>query len=197
MIRINLSGAPRTKKGKRSAAAMPAGEGGTAGVLLGVIIIVVFLAGNLFYYHQLSTQGDTLQQELVKQQQEGVRLKNVKLKFDELQAKTDSVKKRVDVIDQLRAAQSGPLDLLNHVSDSVNATDAVWLDSMQDQGSNITLKGDALSVQSIANLMTNLQKVGQFKSVEMKEAYQDASQKNMQVFLFTLICEKQSQQQKS
>jgi len=37
----------------------------------------------------------------------------------------------VDVIDQLRT-QSGPVNLLSMIGDTVNGTEAVWLNSMQD-----------------------------------------------------------------
>jgi Tfp pilus assembly protein PilN len=48
-----------------------------------------------------------------------------------------------------------------------------------------------LSETAVANLITNLQKSGYFKTVEMKETYQDASTKEMQAFVFTITCEKQ------
>ena len=40
--------------------------------------------------------------------------------------------------------------------------------------------------------MTNLMKTGYFKSVEIKETYQDDSEKKVQAFNFTITCEKQS-----
>jgi len=52
------------------------------------------------------------------------------------------------------------------------------------------LEGTALSTDAVANLMANLQKTGFFKSVEIKETYQDDAIKDMQAFQFTLTCEK-------
>ncbi len=48
----------------------------------------------------------------------------------------------------------------------------------------------ALSTDAVANLISNLQRTGYFKNVEMKESYQDDRVKDMQAFLFTLTCEK-------
>jgi len=48
-----------------------------------------------------------------------------------------------------------------------------------------------LSTNAVANLMTNLMKTGYFKSVEIKETYQDEGEKKLQAFNFTLTCEKQ------
>jgi Tfp pilus assembly protein PilN len=61
---------------------------------------------------------------------------------------------------------------------------------MKDQGNTIEVEGLALSQDAVANLITNLQKTGYFKTVEIKETYQDETIKDMQAFLFTLSCEK-------
>ena len=108
----------------------------------------------------------------------------------ERQRQAEMYKRRVDVIDQLRANQTGPVNLLNMMGSTVNGTEAVWLNTMKDQGSSIEIEGLALSQDSVANLITNLQKTGYFKNVEIKETYQDDTVKDMQAFLFTLTCEK-------
>jgi len=96
----------------------------------------------------------------------------------------------VDVIDQLRANQSGPVSLLAMIGDTVNSTEAVWLNSMQDQGASVAIDGTALSSDAVANLISNLQKTGFFSNIEIKETYQDESVKDMQAFQFTLTCAK-------
>jgi Tfp pilus assembly protein PilN len=94
------------------------------------------------------------------------------------------------VIDQLRAGQSGPVELLNSIGTTVNSTEAVWLSTMKDQGNSVDIEGMALSNDAVANLIQNLQKSGQFKNIEIKESYQDDTYKEMQAFQFTLTCEK-------
>jgi Tfp pilus assembly protein PilN len=74
----------------------------------------------------------------------------------------------------------------------VNGTEAVWLNTMKDQGANISIEGTALSTDAVANLIANLQKTGYFKNIEIKETYQDEQVKDMQAFQFTLTCEKKS-----
>ena len=90
----------------------------------------------------------------------------------------------------MRQDQTGPLSLLAMIGDTINGTEAVWLNSMQDQGANIAIDGTALSSDAVANLITNLQKTGYFKNIEIKETYQDESVRDMQAFQFTLTCEK-------
>jgi Tfp pilus assembly protein PilN len=97
----------------------------------------------------------------------------------------------------LRANQTGPLSLLAMIGDTVNGTEAVWLNSMQDQGANVSIDGMALSSDAVANLITNLQKTGYFRNIEIKESYQDESVRDMQAFQFTLTCEKATEKAKS
>jgi Tfp pilus assembly protein PilN len=47
----------------------------------------------------------------------------------------------------------------------------------------------ALSADAVANLISNLQKTGYFKNIEIKETFQDESVKDMQAFQFELTCE--------
>jgi Tfp pilus assembly protein PilN len=94
------------------------------------------------------------------------------------------------VIDSLRAGQAGPVNLLAMLGETVNDTEAVWLNKMDDTGPSVNLEGTALSTDAVANLMANLQKTGFFKSVAIKETYQDEAIKDMQAFQFTLTCEK-------
>ncbi len=103
----------------------------------------------------------------------------------------DAYQRRVDVIDQLRAGQSNStVNLLSTIGDTVNSTEAVWLNSMTDQGTNIAIDGTALSADAVANLISNLQKTKFFKNIEMKESFQDEGVKDMQAFQFQLTCTK-------
>jgi Tfp pilus assembly protein PilN len=194
MIRINLSGVTKPRKGKR-AAAVPSegGEGGRGGLFVGLILLVVVVAGNWYYHNLLDNQTKTLTQQLAKENAEGARLQDVKTKYEEKEAQYENAERRVCIINDLKNAQAGPVTLLNQVSDTVNGTDGVWLRAMLDQGQTVELHGNGLSVHAIANFMAELQKSGAFNTVEIKEAYQDESVKDMQVFLFTLICDKKAQ----
>jgi len=97
--------------------------------------------------------------------------------------------RRVRVIDELKAAQSGPVNLLNMVADTINSTDAIWLETLTNDGKTLTFTGTALSPNAVADLMANLRKSGAFKTVEIKETLQDAQIKEVQAFKFELNCE--------
>src|SRR6266536_4285615 len=200
MIRINLLGTPRAKSKRGSAAsAAPSLEIGSVGSpMVKILVSVAFLAGaNAYYWYYLDHQAKSIAAKMQVAEDHNRQLSVVKTKYLERQKQADNYKRRVDVIDQLRAAQSGPVNLLNTIGDTVNGTEAVWLSSMKDQGANIAIQGMALSTDAVATLIENLQKTGYFNNIEIKETYQDDSVKDMQAFQFELTCEKGSQKGKS
>jgi type IV pilus assembly protein PilN len=194
MIRINLLGTPKPKNRRSSAPSAPAIEIGDVGSPMVKVLVAILLAAgvNGYEWYYLNHQAQTIATKMAAAEQENRALADVKAKYLDRQKQADNYKRRVDVIDQLRAAQHGPVDLLNTIGDTINNTEAVWLSTMKDQGTSIAIEGMALSTDAVANLITNLQKTGYFKNIEIKETYQDEQVKNMQAFQFTLTCEKKS-----
>jgi type IV pilus assembly protein PilN len=192
MIRINLLGTTKAKKQHSAAsagAAMEVGDVGSPKMKI-LIALVLTAALNLGYWYQLDKEKHTIAAKMQVAEQKNRELAEVKARYLERQREAQNYKRRVDVIDQLRAAQSGPVNLMNTIGDTVNGTEAVWLNSMKDQGASVDIQGMALSADAVANLITNLQKTGYFRNIEIKETYQDEQVRDMQAFQFTLTCEK-------
>jgi Tfp pilus assembly protein PilN len=193
MIRINLLGIQKGKNkrsaGSSAAAVMEVGDVGSPKMK---ILVVLALAGlvNLGYWYQLDKQHRDIAAKMQVAEQKNRELADVKARYLERQREAENYKRRVDVIDQLRAAQSGPVKLLDTIGRTVNGTEAVWLNTMKDSGPSIDIEGMALSTDAVASLISNLQKTGYFKNIEIKETYQDDTFKEMQAFTFTLTCEK-------
>lgn len=194
MIRINLSGKEK-QKSKRSSVSAPlefetGGSPNSINVLAAIVVLAV-TAGSIWWYQgQIAGEGASIQAKMVAAQREAQSLAQTKAKFEQRQKVKEEYEARVKVIDALRASQSGPVDLLTEVSATVNKTDEVWLNALSDVGADVNVDGTALSANAVANLMTNLMKTGYFKSVEIKETYQDEQQKRIQAFNFTLTCQK-------
>jgi type IV pilus assembly protein PilN len=156
------------------------------------VAAVLLIAGaiNVGYWYQLDRESKAIQLKARVAEQKNRELADIKVRYLDRQRQADSYKRRVDVIDQLRSNQSGPVNLMATIGDTINNTEAVWLNSMLDQGANIAIDGTALSSDAVANLISNLEKTGYFRNIEIKESYQDDSVKDMQAFQFTLTCEK-------
>jgi type IV pilus assembly protein PilN len=192
MIRINLLGTQKGKNKRSAASSAAVMEVGDVGSPKMKILVVLALAGlvNLGYWYQLDKQRQVIAANMKVAEQKNLELADVKNRYLERQREAENYKRRVDVIDQLRAAQSGPVKLLDTIGQTVNGTEAVWLNSMKDTGPSIDIDGMALSTDAVASLIANLQKTGYFKNIEIKETYQDDTFKEMQAFTFTLTCEK-------
>ena len=192
MIRINLLEAPKPKSKRSSMPSMPSMEVGDVGsprlkVLLAVGLTAAF---NLYTWYHLDAQKKTIEQNMAKAEQKNRELADVKVRYMARQREAENYKRRVDVIDQLRSNQAGPVNLMAMLGETVNNTEAVWLNNMKDQGASVDIEGMALSEDAVANLISNLQKTGYFRTVEIKESLQDEQIKDMQAFQFTLTCEK-------
>ena len=192
MIRINLLGAPKPKNKRTAASAAAVMEMGEVGSPKLKVLLVVVLAAtlNLMYWYRLDKEKQNIAAKMQVAEQKNRELAEVKARYLERQRQADNYKRRVDVIDQLRAGQSGPVNLLNTIGDTINNTETVWLNTMKDQGGSVDIEGMALSTDAVAALIQNLQKTGYFKNIEIKETFQDDTYKEMQAFQFTLTCEK-------
>ena len=177
MIRINLLGQPRPKNKRAAASAAAVMEMGEVGSPKLKVVVVVLLVGvlNMAYWYRLDKEKHSIAAKMQVAEQRNRELADVKARYLERQRQAESYKRRVDVIDKLRASQSGPVNLLN---------------TMKDQGTSVDIEGMALSADAVASLIRNLQKTGYFKNIEIKETFQDDSYKEMQAFQFTLTCEK-------
>jgi Tfp pilus assembly protein PilN len=194
MIRINLLGAQSKGKNKRGSAAsaaavMEVGDVGSPKMKVLVVLVAAALI-NVGYWHQLDKEHRDIATKMEVATRKNAELADVKARYMERQREAQNYKRRVDVIDQLRAAQGGPVNLMNTIGQTVNSTEAVWLNSMKDQGTSVDIDGMALSTDAVASLISNLQKTGYFKNIEIKETFQDDTYKEMQAFNFTLTCEK-------
>jgi Tfp pilus assembly protein PilN len=184
MIRINLLGAPKPKSKKASASSMPSVDMGEVGSPLLKIIVCLLLAGvlNGAYWLQLDRQKKSIAIKMEQAEQKNRELADVKARYLERQRQAENYK--------LRKAQTGPVDLLAMVGETINNTEAVWLNNVKDHGASVDIEGMALSPDAVANLISNLQKTGYFRNIEIKEAIQDEQIKDMQAFQFTLTCER-------
>jgi Tfp pilus assembly protein PilN len=195
MIKINLleNSKGKSKRGGGGGPSMPTMEMGDMGSPKLKILAVLVVVGlfNLGYWYRLDHQAKAIEAKMKIAEANNRTLADVKARFMERQTQANNYKRRVDVIDGLRAAQNGgPVTLMAMMGETVNNTEAVWLSKMDDSGPTVNLEGTALSTDAVANLIANLQKTGFFRSVEIKETYQDDTIKDMQAFQFTLTCEK-------
>ena len=193
MIRINLLGGVKAKRKRGVPAMMTPSSSSSSPLLMIFLVVALGVTANGAYYWKLGHDRDAIAKEMEAADNENRRLTIVKQRYTEAEKEKAEYKRRVDLIESLLANQQGPVNLLTMIGNTVNNTDAVWLSTMKEDGNMVNIEGMALSPTAVANLIKNLEKTGYFKSVEIKETFQDDQVKDIQAFQFTLTCEKAPQ----
>src|ERR1700729_3094949 len=114
MIRINLLGGAKPKGKKGPAISMPSFEFGSLGGPFVQVTAVLLIAGalNYGYWYKLDREKTSIEVQAGQAEQKNRELADIKVRYLERQKQAEAYKRRVDVIDQLRANQSGPVSLL-------------------------------------------------------------------------------------
>src|SRR6201981_310236 len=117
MIKINLheNSKGKNKRGGGGGPSMPTMEMGDMGSPKLKILVVLVVVGlfNLGYWYRLDHQAKAIESHMKVAEQKKRELADVKARFLERQTQANNYKRRVDVIDGLRAAQNGgPVTLM-------------------------------------------------------------------------------------
>ena len=93
---------------------------------------------------------------------------------------------RIDVIETLQKNRTGGQELLQMVANTVVRVDSLWLTNLERKGDNLDIKGQAGSINAVANFITQLKHSGYFNNVEIKEATETDLVKSAQTFGFQM-----------
>jgi type IV pilus assembly protein PilN len=184
MIRINLLGRARPKAVRQA-------------VPLEATLQVVFLLAALafsfgllaIHYFQMDKEDKQVQAHIQKQKGEKARLEQLKQQVDNFEKEKAVLQQKIAIIEELQRNRVGGQLLLDAIANTVGRTDTVWLTSVDRKGDVLSINGSAGSIDAVANYITQLKRSGYFQQVEIKESHQDASNKAVQLFLFTLTAQ--------
>ena len=179
MIKVNLlkDHASRTRKTMVAPKASPLGL-----MFLAALALAAVGLGATWYY--LRTQITDLTASRDKLRLESVRLQGLKKQADQFEKMKNERQSRIDIIEQLRANQKGPVLLLNHLIRCIPTSAPLWLTSLEQKGDQIRIMGSTTRGETIPDFMSNLSATGIFKTVDL-ELYED---KDQAAAKFTLLC---------
>src|SRR6266849_9746266 len=184
MIRINLLGRTRPKA-TRTTVPLEA----TLQYVLLVIALVVSIGALYGHYLLLDRENTKVAAHIQKQTGEKARLEQLKQQVDNFEKQKAVLQQRIAVIEGLQRNRTGGQQLLDAIANTVSRTDTLWLSSVDRKGDALTINGSAGSINAVANFITQLKRSGYFQQVEIKESHQDASNKAVQLFVFTLTAQ--------
>jgi len=149
LIRINLLGGER-KKAPRAVV-----FGASQRLTLVCSLIVIGAAcGVGWWYWSLSPASSQVDAEIAAAEQEAARLRSMMAEVDAFEAQRAQIQERVALIEELRGGQSLPVQLLDHVSRSL--PDMLWLTSMTQDATQVTIAGNSRTLIALSDFVGNL-----------------------------------------
>ena len=153
MIKINLiSEAPTAAVTKRKRPEFSLGA--KQGDIILVTMLAIALAVSGTWWYLLTSKRADLQETERQRTVERDELKPFIDKVEELEAKRTLLKRKVDVINDLKNKQHGPVRIMDEVSRAL--PDLIWLEKLSLSGNAITLTGQAMDENAVANYYSNL-----------------------------------------
>lgn len=164
MIRINLLSEARPQRKKKGVAAL-GGAGRLNRLLMGGAIGLAVLIG-IVHYWVLRSQIKAQEEKIRIAQVEVARLEAVLKEVKDYEAKKARVQRKVDLINQLKQNQRGPVRLMDEVSKAL--PDLVWIERMDYRGTTISIDGKAFNPPAVANFVANLKLVPSFQEPKVE-----------------------------
>ncbi len=159
MIKINLVREGRAVRGAgaapaaAAASAIGAGPANLNNIIIGALLVLgLLLAGGYWFINkrELSNRKEVAAQR----EAEADKLEAIIKEVDDYQKRKDSLQQRIDLINQLKQNQKGPVRIMDQISRDL--PDLVWLDSMTIANGRVNLSGRGLNANAIALFIENV-----------------------------------------
>lgn len=170
MIKINLYGEGRRVRGAGAApSAAPISIGGAAPANINNILLLGFVGLGLLvaaaYWFINNRTLKNREKTQAERQVEADKLEAIIKEVEAFQRRKDSLQRRIDLINQLKQNQKGPVRIMDRISQDL--PDLVWLDRMSVAGGRIALSGRGLNPNAIANFVENVKNDPYFEEPEL------------------------------
>ena len=181
MIKINLvaeTPAASTVKVERPQFSLGAKQGDI--ILMIVLVLACIVIGTQWYL--LSSNRSHLREVERERRRERDELLVYIKKVEELEARREALRHKINVINELKRNQQGPVRIMDEVSRAL--PELVWLTSLTLKGTDVAIGGVAMDENAVANYISNLDASPFFDEPVLK----NLSRSRGDTFSFTLNC---------
>lgn len=168
MIRINL-----LSEGKRPAAvrrtrptSFLAGENIALWALVAALLLLGVLPAVAWWW-TTSNRVEENEARIAEAQREVDELAAIIAEVERYKAQQAELDHKIDVIEQLRANQKGPVRVMDQISRAL--PELLWLDKLEMRGPVITLSGRAFNSNAVASFLDNLDAVPEFQEPSLRD----------------------------
>lgn len=150
-------------------------------VFVAIFVLIAGAMGTWYFYLKHQVQAGTEKRD--KLRIEEARLQQLKQEIEKFEKLKQSRQSRIDVIEELKAKQTGPVLLLNSVIHSIPRDGVLWLTNLTQTSDRIKIVGFTQHTEVIPDFMSNLTASGIFGTVDLEsiESQKEASK-------FSLVC---------
>jgi type IV pilus assembly protein PilN len=158
LIKINLVREGRAVRGAGAAPAAAAAVGGPGvsninNILIGALLVLGLLAALGYWFWEKRELRQ--REEIVAQRTaDAQKLEAIIKEVEDYQKRKDSLQHRIDLINQLKQNQKGPVRIMDQISRDL--PDLVWLDSMEMNAGRVSMTGRGLNPNAIALFIENI-----------------------------------------
>ena len=118
-----------------------------AGLAIGLLL-------GLSYWFWMKRQLSEREEIVAQRTTEAQKLEAIIKEVEDYQKRKDSLQQRIDLINQLKQNQKGPVRVMDQISRDL--PDLVWLDTMNVTGGKISITGRGLNPNAIALFIENI-----------------------------------------
>lgn len=186
MIRVNLLG-----ERKKTRITFKAPTGPPKSSFLIILFLGVFtVAGGYLYwrYQVLFSDSQELSHQLADAEDKKTHRQKLQKEIDVFEDRKRVLEARIDVINELKKNQLGPVQWLNALGDAVDKSPSVWLTLTSQNAEHLSLEGIATSLKGVADFASVLQNSGAFKNVSIIESA-EANVSGLAGYTFSITCD--------
>lgn len=169
MIKINLVREGRAVRGAGAApaAVSVAAAPGTSNInnilIIGLLLLGALAAGGYWFY--LRGELENRREIAAERRIQAQKLEAIIKEVEDYQRRKDSLQQRIDLINQLKQNQKGPVRIMDQISRDL--PDLVWLDRMEINAGRITLSGRGLNPNAVALFVENVKNDPYFEEPQL------------------------------
>jgi len=148
---------------------------------VGLLALVI-----IFFHISLSNRLSKVEAQIAAYNEEIKRLKIDTRDVNKFKTEKEDLQRRLNIIYTLQRAKTGPVRVLDELAMALPGK--LWLTSLKEKDGKMEIKGLAMDNPTIAQFMTNLEKTGVIKNVELIVS-QQLERKDLKLKEFSLICQ--------
>jgi Tfp pilus assembly protein PilN len=141
----------------------PGGQNLNNIILIGVLGLGILAAVGYWLINKRTLANR--QEQVTARKAEAQKLEAIIAEVESFQKRKDSLQNRINLINQLKQNQKGPVRIMDRVSQDL--PDLVWIDKMSVSGGRVTINGRGLNPNAIANFVDNIKNDPYFEEPEL------------------------------